>query len=127
MTAVVQRHEALRTTFREVDGRVSQRIESGGSIAVPMERVEGADGVDEIARAELARPFDLEAGPLLRATLLRLGAEEHVLLVVMHHIVCDGWSMGVFARELGALYEGSPLPPLEIQYADFASWQRAAG
>ncbi|HEV2756819.1 MAG TPA: amino acid adenylation domain-containing protein, partial [Actinomycetota bacterium] len=79
-----------------------------------------------IAEAEAMRPFDLERGPLLRARVLRLGADDHVLLLVMHHIVSDGWSTGVFMRELSALYgdEGARLPQLPVQYADFAAWQR---
>src|SRR5207245_7967781 len=82
------------------------------------------------AAEEGRRPFDLSRGPLIRASLLRLGAQEHVLLVTMHHIVSDDWSVGVFVRELSALYgafvEGrpSPLAELAIQYADFARWQR---
>src|SRR5215208_8083532 len=83
-----------------------------------------------LALEEKRRPFDLDRGPLFRARLLRLGEEEHVLLISMHHIVSDGWSMGVFWRELGALYgafsggEVSPLAELPIQYADYALWQR---
>jgi hypothetical protein len=84
----------------------------------------------ELATEETSLPFDLTAGPLLRATLLRLKPEEHILLLTMHHIVSDGWSMGIFYRELSALYEAfskgnaSPLPELPIQYADFTVWQR---
>src|SRR5258708_33733641 len=76
------------------------------------------------------RPFDLSRGPLLRKVLIRLAPEEHVLLVTMHHIVSDGWSLGLFVRELGALYQAycqgrpSPLPELAVQYADYAVWQR---
>ncbi len=82
------------------------------------------------ARSEAVQPFDLVAGPLLRTTLLRLGPERHVLLLTMHHIVSDGWSMEILLRELVALYEAfaegrpSPLPELPVQYADFAVWQR---
>src|SRR4029078_3203304 len=76
-------------------------------------------------REEAARPFDLSVEPVLRATLIRLGEEEHLLVVVMHHIATDGWSMGVFVRELAALYAGeSSLPELPVQYADYAVWQR---
>ena len=79
---------------------------------------------------EAHRPFDLEQGPLLRAMLLRVSEQEHVLVLVMHHIVSDGWSMGVLVREVAALYEAfsqgrpSPLPELAVQYADYAVWQR---
>src|SRR5262249_28249518 len=84
----------------------------------------------ELAREEAGRPFDLSRGPLMRARLVKLGAEEHVLLLTMHHIASDGWSHGVFVRELNALYKAftknkpSPLPELEVQYADYAAWQR---
>ena len=84
----------------------------------------------ELASEEASRPFDLVTGPLLRATLLRLAPEDHVLLLTMHHIISDGWSMGILYRELSVLYEAfakgepSPLPELPIQYADFAVWQR---
>ena len=86
--------------------------------------------VQRLAQVEAALPFDLGAGPLLRARLLRLGAEEHVALLTMHHIVSDGWSIGILIREVAALYEAfsggqeSPLPELPIQYADYAVWQR---
>ena len=84
----------------------------------------------ERVHAEAARPFDLARGPLVRAGLIRLGEEEHIVLVTMHHIVSDGWSLGVLIRELSALYEAfhrgepSPLPEPAIQYVDFAAWQR---
>src|SRR5262249_17522043 len=86
--------------------------------------------VERLAAEEAGRSFDLATGPLVRAVLLRLSEAEHVLLLTMHHIVSDGWSMGIALRELARLYEAfstksaSPLPDLEIQYADFALWQR---
>ena len=85
----------------------------------------------KLAREEARQLFDLVQGPLLRATLLRLAAEEHVLLLVLHHIISDGWSHGVFWRELAVLYQAfatkkpSPLSALSVQYADFAHWQDA--
>ncbi|HEU4556928.1 MAG TPA: amino acid adenylation domain-containing protein, partial [Longimicrobium sp.] len=133
---IVRRHEALRTTFREVDGSPVQVIAPFGGFTLPVEDLSGlgeADREAEVKRRateEAMRPFDLAAGPLFRAVLLRLGAEDHVLLLSMHHIVSDGWSMGVLIRELSALYmayrEGgeSPLPELGVQYADYAVWQR---
>ena len=128
---VVRRHEALRTTFREVGGEPAQVIAEGAGFTLPLIDLQGrADAAGRLIAAEARRPFDLGRGPLLRAALLRLGAEEHVLLVTMHHIVGDGWSIGVLVRELGALYAAfgtgrpSPLPELAIQYADFAAWQR---
>jgi amino acid adenylation domain-containing protein len=132
---IVRRHEALRTVFAEADGSPVQVIAPFGGFALPVEDLSGVDEADREAAArrrvgeEAARPFDLAAGPLFRAALLRLGAEDHVLLVSMHHIVSDGWSLGVFLREMSALYaayrEGreSPLPELAVQYADYAAWQ----
>ncbi|HEX7239462.1 MAG TPA: amino acid adenylation domain-containing protein, partial [Longimicrobiaceae bacterium] len=80
---------------------------------------------DRLAEEEALRPFDLERGPLLRGTLLRLDEESHVLLFTLHHVVTDGWSMQVLVREVSALYAGEPLPGLPVQYADYAVWQRA--
>ncbi|HEX2188927.1 MAG TPA: condensation domain-containing protein, partial [Longimicrobiaceae bacterium] len=110
MGEVVRRHEALRTTFAEVDGSPVQVIAPFGGFALPVEDLSGLSEADreaalrQRARDEAARPFDLSAGPLFRAALLRLGAEDHVLLLSVHHIVSDGWSMGVLFRELAALY-----------------------
>ncbi|HEU0053556.1 MAG TPA: amino acid adenylation domain-containing protein, partial [Longimicrobium sp.] len=133
---IVRRHEALRTTFAEADGGPVQLIAPFDGFTLPVEDVSAlADGEREAhvrrrAAEEAERPFDLSAGPLFRATLLRLGDEEHVLLLSLHHIVSDGWSMCVLFRELSALYEAfrdgldSPLPELAVRYADFAAWQR---
>jgi amino acid adenylation domain-containing protein len=127
---IVRRHEALRTTFREVDGVPVQAVAPFAGFTLPVDQVPDEAEARRCVAEEIALPFDLEAGPVVRARLLRLGATEHVLVVCMHHIVGDGWSMGVFFRELWALYgafaEGrpSPLPPLPVQYADFAAWQR---
>jgi amino acid adenylation domain-containing protein len=131
LTAIVRRHEALRTTFGEVDGHPFQIIDPEPFFArllVDLEGLPEALRTVEAARLasdEAARPFDLERGPLLRATLVRLDAEEHIALLTLHHIVSDGWSCGVLVRELAALYGKAQLPPLPIQYADFAEWQRA--
>ena len=131
---VVRRHEALRTTFPSAGGGPYQAI--APEALVPLAIVDlGAlpapgSSAAALAAAEGARPFDLGAGPLLRATLLKLGRERHILLLTMHHIVSDGWSMEVLLRELAALYAAfaagrpSPLPELPVQYADFAVWQR---
>ncbi|HEU4556418.1 MAG TPA: amino acid adenylation domain-containing protein, partial [Longimicrobium sp.] len=133
---IVRRHEALRTVFGEVDGTPVQVIAPYGGLALPVEDLSDLSEADREAAVrrrageEARRPFDLSAGPLFRAALLRLGEEDHVLLLSMHHIVSDGWSMGVLFRELSALYvayrEGreSPLPELTVQYADYAVWQR---
>jgi amino acid adenylation domain-containing protein len=133
---IVARHEALRTVFAEADDSPVQVIAPFGGFALPVEDLSGLGEADRQAAVrrrageEAARPFDLSAGPLFRAALLRLGAEDHVLLLTVHHIVSDGWSMGVLYGELSALYEAylvggaSPLPDLPVQYADYAVWQR---
>ncbi|HYR08161.1 MAG TPA: condensation domain-containing protein, partial [Longimicrobium sp.] len=133
---IVRRHEALRTVFAEVDGSPVQVISPFGGFALPVEDLSPLAEADREAAVksraveEARRLFDLAAGPLFRAALLRLGAEDHVLLLSMHHIVSDAWSMGVLLRELSALYEAyregreSPLPELPVQYADYAVWQR---
>jgi amino acid adenylation domain-containing protein len=132
---IVRRHEALRTVFREDRGAPVQVVVAPG-LRVPrldLAALPAAVATAEVARLsglEAARPFDLSRGPVLRAQLLRLAAHRHVLLLNVHHIAGDGWSMGVFARELVALYQAfasgapSPLPELPIQYGDFAVWQR---
>ncbi len=117
---VVCRHEALRTTFAEVEGRPAQVI---APEAMPEIQVLA----DHLLPDEARKPFDLQAGPLLRLAVARLAPDDHRLVIAMHHIVSDGWSMGIFFRELSALYrdpEGKGLPGLPIQYADFAAWQR---
>ncbi|HET7231076.1 MAG TPA: amino acid adenylation domain-containing protein, partial [Longimicrobium sp.] len=133
---IVRRHEALRTTFAEVDGAPVQVVAPFAGFALPVEDLSALSDADREAAVrrrageEARRPFDLSAGPLFRAALLRLGGEDHVLLLSMHHIVSDGWSMDVLVRELSALFaayrEGgeSPLPELAVQYGDYAVWQR---
>jgi pristinamycin I synthase 3 and 4 len=128
---VVARHESLRTSFVEVDGEPVQRVGGVGRwVLEVVDVVGGEEEVRRLAGAEALVPFDLGRGPLLRTRLLRLGVEDHVLLVTMHHIVSDGWSLGVFWGEVGVLYrafaagEGSPLGVLPVQYGDFAVWQR---
>ncbi|HEX2076802.1 MAG TPA: condensation domain-containing protein, partial [Longimicrobium sp.] len=136
LSEIVRRHEALRTTFAEADASPVQVIAPFGAFALPVEDLSGLGEAEREAQVkrrateEARRPFDLSAGPLFRAALLRLGEEDHVLLLSMHHIVSDGWSMGVLFRELSALYEAyregreSPLRELGVQYADYAVWQR---
>ncbi|HKI01744.1 MAG TPA: amino acid adenylation domain-containing protein, partial [Thermoanaerobaculia bacterium] len=130
LAAVVGRHEALRTVFAGIEGEPVQVVLPAAPLALP---VVDLSGLDEPVRAAEARrldgaaaraPFDLAAGPMMRARLLVLGPEEHALLLDLHHIATDGWSMGVLARELEALYAGETLPALPVQYADFAHWQR---
>ncbi|HVR96505.1 MAG TPA: amino acid adenylation domain-containing protein, partial [Thermoanaerobaculia bacterium] len=129
---VVRRHEVLRTTFVLVGDAPVQVVAPAQRMALPVVDLSGLPEAEAIRLAldEPLRPFDLTAGPLLRVILLRLRAEEHVMLADMHHVVSDGWSVGILVRELGALYraflEGrpSPLQDLPIQYVDFAVWQR---
>jgi amino acid adenylation domain-containing protein/non-ribosomal peptide synthase protein (TIGR01720 family) len=137
LSVVVARHEALRTVFTAVEGRPLQVIRPAPRIAPPVVDLAGLTEdrrwqvTRELAAADAARPFDLERGPLLRVSLLRLDAALHVALLNVHHIVYDGWSAGVLVGELGeaytALLEDRPpaLPRLAVQYADFAVWQRA--
>jgi FkbM family methyltransferase len=131
LTEIIRRHEVLRTSFSEVDGRPIQVIQPATDFTLPVVTVEHEAEVIRLAREEAARPFDLSCErPLLRVTLLKLEAEEHVVLFTMHHIVSDGWSVGVLLKEVATLYEiyshgkSSPLPELAVQYADYAMWQR---
>ncbi|MGC5821119.1 condensation domain-containing protein, partial [Ralstonia pseudosolanacearum] len=132
---IVARHEALRTRFVTEEGQAVQRVASADvGFALDCVDLQGqADREQALAtlsEREANTPFDLAHGPLIRGCLVKLGEQEHVLLITMHHIVSDGWSQGVLARELGSLYEAyragnaDPLPALPIQYADYAVWQR---
>ncbi|WP_051357174.1 non-ribosomal peptide synthetase [Azorhizobium doebereinerae] len=136
LNEIVRRHETLRTTFRTVGGRPCQIIAASRHVALPLVDLSELEAssrrreADRLARIEAHAPFDLAHGPLFRARLLRLGPHEYVLLLNMHHIVCDGWSVGNLVHEVEAIYAAfargkpSPLPELPIQYADFAEWQR---
>jgi len=127
---VVRRHEPLRTVFGERDGRPVQVVLPPAPLALPPEEVGGAEAARDAARREAEAPFDAERGPLFRARLLRVAADEHVILLTMHHAVGDGWSLDVLFRELTALYaafvrgEPSPLAELPVRYADYSAWQR---
>ena len=137
---IVRRHEILRTTFAVLDGRPAQIIHPARPVSLPvvdLRRLGAAEQEAELQRqvaAEIRRPFDLAAGPVLRVTLVQIAGRQdqpgHLLLCVMHHIVSDAWSLNLFLEELAALYDAygagkpSPLPELPIQYADFAIWQR---
>ncbi|HEV2735720.1 MAG TPA: amino acid adenylation domain-containing protein, partial [Longimicrobiaceae bacterium] len=135
LDAVVARHEPLRTVFEDADGGPVQRILPPAPVPLPVAELDGTPEEREAEaerrmREDAARPFDLRRGPLLRAALLRLDAEEHVLLLTMHHAASDGWSMGVFFRETTAAYDAltagmePAFAPLPITYADYAAWQR---
>ncbi|QSQ14838.1 non-ribosomal peptide synthetase [Myxococcus landrumensis] len=126
---VVRRHEVLRTTFGEAEGKPVQRIHADAELAWVERGVEAGEVMRRVEE-EAARPFDLERGPLLRVMLLKVGDEEHVLVWVVHHIVFDGWSVGLLEKELGEEYaarargEARGSRVLEVQYADYARWQR---
>ncbi|MFJ3925912.1 amino acid adenylation domain-containing protein, partial [Streptomyces sp. NPDC090022] len=128
---LVDRHESLRTTFRAVDGRPVQIVHDTLAPGWTAADARDEDEARAVVRAEMARPYDLAAGPLVRVLLVRLAADEHICVLGMHHIVTDGWSMGVVARELGELYAArlqnrpARLPEVAVQYPDFAAWQRA--
>ena len=129
LAEVVRRHEALRTRFPVVDGEPRQRVEPPAPLPLPVEPVTEEEAARRM-RDEAERPFDLEQGPLLRARLLRTDDSRYLLLLTIHHIVFDGFSVPVVLRELDALYaaflrgDPSPLSELPIQYADFAIWQQ---
>ncbi|HYG65055.1 MAG TPA: amino acid adenylation domain-containing protein, partial [Thermoanaerobaculia bacterium] len=133
---IARRHEVLRTTFPSVAGRPVQAIAAEPPPGFPLIELGGLpeaprrEELERLANAEGRRPFDLTRGPVFRAALLRLGEAEHSLFFNLHHIVSDGWSLGVLHRDLAVLYGAfhrrqlSPLPELPVQYADFAVWQR---
>ncbi|MBD2016401.1 amino acid adenylation domain-containing protein [Microcoleus sp. FACHB-53] len=133
---IVRRHEALRTTFRMLEEQLVQVIAPALTLPLPvvdlriLPAAEQETEIRRIATEARSHPFDLSSEPLLRVMLLQVDSSEHILLLNLHHIICDGWSIGVLLRELGTLYtafannQRSPLPDLPIQYADFAHWQR---
>ena len=132
---LVRRHETLRTTFSVSDGHPVQEIHPPSDVELTEIDLESLGESDRESRIQMLlheeaiRPFDLSKGPLFRTTLVRLARNDHVLMLTMPHIVCDGWSNGIVVRELTSIYEAfsqdlpSPLPELSIQYADFAHWQ----
>jgi aspartate racemase len=133
LSGLVERHEALRTIFSEHDGQVFQVVQPAEPLSLALIDLAGHEEPEaealRLATEEVGRRFDLAVGPLLRACLLRLGPTEHVLVLTLHHIVGDGWSMRVVQRDLAELYSAAvsnrpaSLPELPVQYADFAAWQ----
>ncbi|MBZ5509519.1 MAG: amino acid adenylation domain-containing protein, partial [Acidobacteriia bacterium] len=133
---IVRRHESLRTRFEAVQGEPRQIIENAGRLKLEQVDLSGLAGeelereIERQAREEAQRAFDLTRCPLLRTVLLKCSEQDHVLVLTMHHIVSDGWSLGILLREIAVLYESylagqpSPLGELEVQYADFSVWQR---
>jgi len=136
LSELIRRHEVLRTTFPTVEGNPIQLIAPPTALTLPIHNLQGlstqeqTDQIRQMAIAEASKPFDLAVGPLVQFTLLQLSEQEYVLLLKMHHIIYDGWSLSIFFRELSQLYEAFsqglpyPLTELPIQYADFAVWQR---
>src|SRR6185437_16117097 len=136
IASLVRRHETLRTGFSMHAGEIVQEIRVDAVVDLKTDDLRYVtpenrqDQIRIIARAELEAPFDLEAGSLIRARLIALGDLEHVLLITMHHIVSDGWSLGIVLRELSAFYrrhlEGrrEELPPLPFQYGDYVHWEQ---
>ncbi|MBA2352668.1 MAG: amino acid adenylation domain-containing protein, partial [Burkholderiales bacterium] len=138
LSEIVRRHETLRTTFVAKSGEPVQLIHAAAEVPLPvtdlseLPQAERGNEAAKLQSEEAKAPFDLAAGPLIRARLLRLAESSHVLLVTMHHIISDGWSIGILLREIGVLYgdkhagRPSSLSDLPLQYADFAIWQRAS-
>lgn len=135
LNEIIRRHESLRTTFHLEEGGPVQQITESLEIDVPMVDLsstasqERETELKRFIQDEIRRPFNLEAGPLMRVSLICVGEQEYVLLAILHHIIADGWSAGIFIAEMVPLYEAfvsgrpSPLPELKVQYADFAIWQ----
>lgn len=137
---IVRRHEVLRTSILTEDGRPVQEIQPALHVKIPVEDISALESTEreararQLAEAEARQPFDLSQAPLFRVQLIRLAPEEHLMLLTFHHIISDGWSSGVMVREMAALYplflsggkdSTGVLPRLDIQYADFAAWQRS--
>ncbi|MGE5324322.1 MAG: condensation domain-containing protein, partial [Actinomycetota bacterium] len=129
---IVRRHEVLRTSFALVEGRPVQVVHDRSTVSIPLVDLSdaGPNSVEAIMDGETTHPFDLTQLPLFRLRLIRLSVHEHVLMLVMHHMVTDGWSMGVFRKEIAAFYsamiekKAPTVAPLEIQYGDYSIWQR---
>lgn len=133
--ALIQRHESLRTTFTDFTGEPRQLVHAKIDFHLERRDLSAEAQAEQLAREtavqESLTPFDLRQGPLLRALLLKLAEDRHVFLFTIHHSVCDAWSMGILLRETMTLYaayadgQENPLPPLKLQYKDYAAWQKA--
>ncbi|MFI5821203.1 non-ribosomal peptide synthase/polyketide synthase [Streptomyces rishiriensis] len=130
LDGLVARHASLRTTFTELDGQARQIVHPSAAVDLPVEDAADDTALDALLDRAAATPFDLANGPLLRARLARIAPTEHVLVLAVHHIVTDGWSLGVLGRDLGELYTAAreqrapDLPELPVSYTDYAAWQR---
>src|SRR5690606_37367722 len=131
LNAVVARHEPLRTAFPAEDGRAALHVRPSLELELPLIDLAGLPEPARTAEArrraaaEAHAPFDLAAGPLIRATALRLAADRHWVLFTVHHIVFDGWSEGVLVEDLMKAYAGETLGPVTVSYGDYAAWQHA--
>ncbi|MFJ7209114.1 amino acid adenylation domain-containing protein [Streptomyces sp. NPDC098789] len=123
LRALMARHEVLRTVVAETDGAPVQRVLPVGEAPLTVREIAAGERATDLVDAFVTRPFDLAAEAPLRALLLRTGPTEHLLVLVIHHIALDGWSMGVLVEDLAALYDGHTPEPLPVQYADYARWQ----
>ncbi|PFJ13137.1 condensation domain-containing protein, partial [Bacillus cereus] len=119
---LIKRHEALRTSFLMVDGEPVQKIEKEIDFQVTYREM-GTNKLDDMING-FVKPFDLEKAPLLRVEIIHVTDDEHVMVLDMHHIISDGVSMNILNRELCKLYEGKELSPLDLQYKDYAVWQK---
>ena len=136
LSAIVERHEALRSVFKEEGGEVVQELQRAEKVKVKVVKVRGSkqeereEEAEKIAEQEVSRGFDLGRGPLMRVVVIEAGEQEHVLVVSMHHIVSDGWSMGILIREMGEIYEGkrrgreAKVEEMKVQYGEYAAWER---
>jgi amino acid adenylation domain-containing protein len=124
LDAVTARHEILRTRFPEVDGAPTALVEPPGPVAVELLTATGEAAALDLVAARTNTPLDLASAPPIRASLIRIAEDDHVLCLVMHHILGDGWSLNLLYDELAALYSGRELPPLAVQFGDIAIWQR---
>ncbi|MCP4217517.1 MAG: amino acid adenylation domain-containing protein [bacterium] len=122
---LIHRHESLRTSVRMMDGQLLQEIHEDFPFSIDTEDVSGTPGEIEKIVADFIRPFDLETAPLLRVKLFKIEEKHRLLVVDMHHIITDGFSHGILAREFMQLYNETPLPPLRLQYKDFSGWQNS--
>src|SRR5262249_48178528 len=136
LNEIIKRHEALRTTFDYVEGRPVQVVKPTLTVSLPLIDLSCVDSSIREAKAlsvaarHCEHAFDLKSGPLLRAVLIRLDEQDHLLLLIRHHIISDGWSSVLLTKEIVTIYEAflqhqpSPLAELSIQYPDYANWQR---
>jgi len=130
LSAVVRRHEVLRTVFAVEDGQPVQVIRPAEAVTVTVAEACDEPSARELVAEEIARPFDLAHGPLVRMSVVRLAADDHVVVLTMHHVVTDAWSQGVLWSDFAGAYaslrrrQDPRLPALPVQYADFAAWQR---